>query len=271
MAEQFAGRSYGAALDLYVGYDKRLIAEDWRDLTTFQTPSGSLRLVTLPMGWTGSVPIFHDDITYILQPEIPHLTIPYIDDVPVKGLVSKYLLEDGSYETIPENPGTRKFVWEHFQNVNHIVQRMKYSGGTFSGKKLLLCVDKFWVVGHYCTGAGRIVDDSRIATIKDWTVCVNKSDMQSFLGTVGVLRIFIRNCAHRAHHLVKLTRKDIPWEWGEEQEKAIEDLREAVIKLLLRTGSNGISCGDRSGVRGGIEKNLASTFGGLRPSLVTMF
>jgi hypothetical protein len=75
------------------------------------------------------------------------------------------------------------------------------------------------------------VDDSRIAAIKDWTVCANKSDVQSFLSTVGVLRIFIRNCAHRAHHLVKLTRKDIPWEWGEEQEKAIEDLREAVIKL----------------------------------------
>ena len=33
------------------------------------------------------------------------------------------------------------------------------------------------------------------------------------------------------HHLVKLTRKDIPWEWGEEQERAMEDLQEAVIKL----------------------------------------
>jgi len=52
------------------------------------------------MGWTNSVPIFHDDITYILQPEIPHLTIPYIDDVPVKGPKSRYIREDGSYETI---------------------------------------------------------------------------------------------------------------------------------------------------------------------------
>ena len=122
MAEQFSGRSCGAALDLYVGYDERLIAEDSRDLTTFQTPFGPLRLVMLPMGWTGSVPIFHNDVMYILQPEIPHLTILYIDDVPVEGPASKYLLENGSYETIPENPGIRKFVWEHFQNVNCIVQ-----------------------------------------------------------------------------------------------------------------------------------------------------
>ena len=40
----------------------------------FQTPYGALQLTMLPMGWTNSVPIFHDDITHILQPEIPHVT-----------------------------------------------------------------------------------------------------------------------------------------------------------------------------------------------------
>ena len=43
-------------------------------------------LVTLPMGWTNSVPIFHDDVTHILQSEIPDVTIPFIDDVPIKNL-----------------------------------------------------------------------------------------------------------------------------------------------------------------------------------------
>ena len=47
MAEQFAGCACGALLDLYVGYDERLIAESSRDLTTFQTPFGALRLVRL--------------------------------------------------------------------------------------------------------------------------------------------------------------------------------------------------------------------------------
>jgi hypothetical protein len=35
------------------------------------------------------------------------------------------------------------------------------------------------------------------------------SEVHAFLGTVGVMRIFIRNFAHRVHHLVKLTRKDV--------------------------------------------------------------
>ena len=73
------------------------------------------------MGWTNSVPIFHDDVTFILQPEIPHVTIPYIDDVAVKGPPTRYQRKDGSYETIPENSGIRKFVWEYFQNLNRVI------------------------------------------------------------------------------------------------------------------------------------------------------
>src|SRR5271156_6601552 len=74
LAKQFAGRVCNSMMDLYVGYDERALAISSRDLTTFQTPFGALRLTTLPMGWTNSVPIFHDDVTHILRPEIPHIT-----------------------------------------------------------------------------------------------------------------------------------------------------------------------------------------------------
>jgi hypothetical protein len=69
------------------------------------------------MGWTNSVPIFHNDVTYILQPEIP-----YIDDIPIKGPPTRYIQSDSSPETIAENPGIHRFVWEHFQTLNRIVQ-----------------------------------------------------------------------------------------------------------------------------------------------------
>jgi hypothetical protein len=92
-------------LDLYVGYDERPIAESSRDYMTFQTPYGAKRLVSLPMGWTNSVPIFHDDVCYILQPEIPNFTVPYIDDVAVKGPKTRYQHKDSLYEMIPTNPG----------------------------------------------------------------------------------------------------------------------------------------------------------------------
>jgi Integrase zinc binding domain/RNase H-like domain found in reverse transcriptase len=228
LAAQFAGRACGAMFDLYVGYDERTLAESSRDLTTFQTPFGALRLVTLPMGWTNSVPIFHDDVTAILQPEIPEVTVPYIDDVPVKGPKSRYMLPDGSYEMIPENPGIRRFIWEHFQNVNRVVQRMKYCGGTFSGYKTVLCAEEITVVGHRCTMEGRKPETDRVGVIDRWPACNNISEVRMFLGTIGVCRVFIKDFAKLAGPLNQLLRKDIPFEWGPEQEKSMVDLKEAL-------------------------------------------
>ena len=228
LAAQFAGRSCGGMFDLYVGYDERTLAEDSRDLTTFQTPFGALRLVTLPMGWTNSVPIFHDDVTHILQPEIPEVTIPYIDDVPIKGPKSRYTLADGTYETIPENSGIRKFVWEHFQNLNRVVQRMKYCGGTFSGHKTTLCAEEITVVGHRCTINGRLPETDRIGVIDRWPACNNISEVRMFLGTVGVCRVFIKDFAKLAGPLNQLLRKDVPFNWGPEHDKSMADLKVAL-------------------------------------------
>ena len=121
IAEQFAGRACGGLLDLYVGYDECVLAETSRDYTMFQMPYGALHLTKLPMGWTNAVPVFHDDVTHILQPEVPQFTIPYIDDVPVHGPTTAYQNDNGVFKTIPENSGIRHFIWEHFQNLNCIV------------------------------------------------------------------------------------------------------------------------------------------------------
>ncbi|KAF9796716.1 hypothetical protein IEO21_10966 [Rhodonia placenta] len=150
------------------------------------------------MGWTNSVPIFHDDVTYILQPEIPHVTVPYVDDVPVKGPESDY--DD---ERLPSNHGIRRFS--------------------------VLIAREIMVVGHRCTPQGRLPDDSCVAAIRNWGPCATLSDVRAFLGTIGVVRIFIRNFAHRADALVRLTRKDVEFEFGPEQIAAQEDLKDALL------------------------------------------
>lgn len=98
LATHFSGRVCGGMLDLYIGYNEHTLAEKSRDLTTFQMLFGALRLVTLPMRWTNSVLIFHDDVTYILQLEIPHITLLFIDNIPIKGPKSRYMDKDGTYE-----------------------------------------------------------------------------------------------------------------------------------------------------------------------------
>jgi hypothetical protein len=228
-AESFAGRACYALLDLFVSFDQRSLDERCRDLTTFQTPLGAKRLTSVPMGYTNATQIMHGDVTHILQDEIPHVTIPFIDDVPVKGPLTRYELQDGGYETIPGNPGIRRFVWEHMNNLNRVLQRMKSYGGTFNGKKLSVCVPDAVIVGHRCTYEGRIPDDSHVQKIRDWPACRSLTEARAFLGTCGVLRIFIRDYAKISRAINLLTRKDVPFEWTEAQDESMGLLKRAIL------------------------------------------
>jgi hypothetical protein len=180
------------------------------------------------MGWTNSVPIFHEDVTYILRDEIPEYMEPYIDDVPIQGPKTRYELLGGKYKTIPENSGIRKFVWEQLSATNRILQRMKYAGGTFSGLKSLLCTAEIVVVGHLCTYKGRKPGPDKVHVILNWGPCKTISDLRSFMGTVGLLRIYITNYATRAEHIQKLLRGKETYHWGEDQERSMELLKDGV-------------------------------------------
>ncbi|KAF9553054.1 hypothetical protein CPC08DRAFT_738030 [Agrocybe pediades] len=147
------------------------------------------------MGYTNSMQIQHGDTTFLLQDEIPHVTIPFVDDIPVKGPPTRYELPGGGYETIPENNGIRRFVWEHLHNVNRVIQRIKHAGGTFSGLKSYLCVPSAIIVGHRCTYEGRMPEEKRLQKIVDWPVPQSLTEVRGFLGTLGTIRIFIQNYA----------------------------------------------------------------------------
>ncbi|KAJ3571155.1 hypothetical protein NP233_g3930 [Leucocoprinus birnbaumii] len=225
-AESFGGRGCYGVFDLFVGFDQRTLAPDSRDLTTFQTPLGTLRLTSIPMGYTNSMQIQHGDLTFLLQDEIPDVALPFVDDVPIKGPLTRYETTDGGFETIPENPGIRRFVWEHLQNVNRVIQRVKHAGGTFSASKSHFCVPTATVVGHLCTYEGRLPETSRVQKIVDWPVCTTLSDVRGFLGTLGTIRIFIPNFAAISRPLVRLTKKGVEFEFGDEERAAMDALKD---------------------------------------------
>lgn len=229
LSEMFGGRACITVLDLLVAFDQRKLNPVSRDLTTFSTPLGTFRLTSLPMGYTNSFQVMHNDITFVLQDEIPHVTYPYSDDVAIKGPATRYELPDGGYETIPQNPNIRRFVWEHLNDVNRILQRVKVVGGRFSGKKMTLCQPQGVVVGFKCTYDGRIPEDSKVQKIRDWPSCETVSDVRGFLGTCGVLRIFIKDFAKIARPLVELTRKETAFHWDHEEQQAMDILKNAVI------------------------------------------
>jgi hypothetical protein len=122
-----AGRAIYSMMDLFVGFDHRALAEESRDITTFQTPLGTYRLTVLPQGWTDSPAVFQNDVAFILQAELD-VAPNFQDDVNVLGPHTRYETPDGSFELISENAGIRRFVWEHCKDVNRVLHRLKHAG-----------------------------------------------------------------------------------------------------------------------------------------------
>jgi hypothetical protein len=64
-----------------------------------------------------------------------------------------------------------------------------------------------------------------VQKIIDWPVCRNLTEVRGFLGTLGTIRVFIKNFAMHARPLVQLTRKNVDFEFGGEHLLAIEKMK----------------------------------------------
>src|SRR5438309_3057592 len=62
----------------------------------------------------------------------------------------------------------------------------------------------------------------------NWTVCKDLRDVRSFLGITGVLQAYIPSYAARAHWLQRMTKKEIPFEWGPKQIESMAAIKEGV-------------------------------------------
>jgi hypothetical protein len=72
-------------------------------------------------------------------------------------------------------------------------------------------------------------EPSEDAVIAKWAPCKNLTAVRAFLGTAESFEYSSRTTPSMLDQLQRLTRKDQPFEWGPEQEKAMEYLKNAVI------------------------------------------
>ncbi|GJT49014.1 reverse transcriptase domain-containing protein [Tanacetum coccineum] len=91
------------------------------------------------------------------------------------------------------------------------------------------------VIGH-----GIHVDPSKIEAVKNWEAPRTPSEVRSLLGLAGYYRRFIQNFSKIAKSLTILTRKSKTFDWGEEQERAFQTLKDKLCNapvLALPDGS----------------------------------
>ena len=191
LAELFGEYVVYSMMDLFAGYDQCPLHVDSWDMTTFNSPLRPHHLTTLPMGHTNAVQIYQADMSFILQDEIPHHTMPFINDLSVKSEIFGYQRPNSSYETILENPGIRLFIWKHLTVVHKILQCLQNVNAIVSAKKFILVTPDTTIVSHKCTSKDQVLYETKIQKIRDWPECENLTQVRGFLGTCGMLQIFI--------------------------------------------------------------------------------
>ncbi|KAJ3489617.1 hypothetical protein NLJ89_g11516 [Agrocybe chaxingu] len=221
-AEGFIGRAIYGAADLYAGFDACILAVKSRPMTAFHSPIGPLQQCTLPMGYTNSIQEFQRDILHALGPEVPESCEVFIDDAGIKGPSDDY-----QGESIPENKGIRRFVFEYATTLDRVLAHFIAAGITASGLKTTLATPRLRIVGTVVSYEGWHLDHDLISKVRNWPPCKNVSEVRQFLGTVGCGRKWIKGFAMIAKPLTQLTKiSNIDFEFGPEALHAMEILKE---------------------------------------------
>ena len=80
-----------------------------------------------------------------------------------------------------------------------------------------------------------MVDPQKIEAISNWGAPTNQTEVRSFLGLAGYYRKFIRNFSLIASSLHKLLKKNVRFEWSEECQKSMDELKRRLTTAPVLT------------------------------------
>ncbi|XP_071739083.1 uncharacterized protein [Rutidosis leptorrhynchoides] len=86
-------------------------------------------------------------------------------------------------------------------------------------------LDRWFIRPSSSPWEGIKVDSSKIDAVMNWNSPKNPTEIKSFLGLSGYYRRFIKDFSKIESSLTNLTRKDVFFQWGNEQETAFHTLK----------------------------------------------
>ena len=99
---------------------------------------------------------------------------------------------------------------------------------TINVEKTTLCAREVEFVGHRVSSDGVRPLSSSIEAVAGLPPPHDASELRRFLGAANFYRKFVRDFSARAEPLTEFLRQNRLFEWGEPQQRACEDLRNAL-------------------------------------------
>ncbi|GJU76107.1 putative nucleotidyltransferase, ribonuclease H [Tanacetum coccineum] len=201
--DQLQGSSVYSKIDLRSGYHQLRIREEDIPITAFRTRYGHYEFQVMPFGLTNAPAVFMDLMNRVCKPYLDKFVIVFIDDILI-------------YSKNKEEHG------EHLKTILNLLRSEKLYA------KFLKCdfwLDSMQFLGHVIDSSGVHVDPAKIEAIKNWAAPTTPTEVRQFLGLAGYYRRFIKEFSLISKPLTKLTQKNKPYVWGDDEEEAFQTLK----------------------------------------------
>jgi hypothetical protein len=204
------------------------LGDEWK--TSFKTKFGLYEWLVMSFGLTNAPSTFMRLMNEVLCSFIGKFVVVYFNDILI---YSKSLDEHIEYLRVVSGVLREARLFPNLENC------------TF-------CTDRVAFLGYVVTPQGIEVDEAKIEAIKSWLIPATLTQLQNFLGLTGFYRRFVRDFSTIAAPLNDLTKKGVPFYWGDAQEHSfntlINKLTHAPLLQLLNFGKTfELEC-DASGI-----------------------
>jgi len=113
----------------------------------------------------------------------------------------------------------------HDEIVEEILRRLEENNLYIKPEKCAWKVRKIGFLGVVIGLSGIEMEKEKVDRVLSWPEPRNVKDVRKFLGLANYYRKFIKNFAQIARPMNVLTRKDVKWQWEEEQQKVFDELK----------------------------------------------
>jgi len=113
----------------------------------------------------------------------------------------------------------------HDKIVEEILRRLKENDLYIKLEKCVWKVRRIRFLGVVIGPKGIEMEKEKVDRVLSWPEPKNVKDIRKFLGLANYYRRFIKDFTRVARPINMLTRKDVKWQWGVEQQKAFNKLK----------------------------------------------
>ncbi|XP_064651674.1 uncharacterized protein K02A2.6-like [Lineus longissimus] len=195
-----AGSEVFSKLDLTQAYQQLELTEASKPLCTINTHQGLYQFQRLPFGVKTAPSIFQSVMDRVLV------------NIPGVGCILDNILTG----TKPE---------EHLRRLEDVLKRLAKHHIVAKLPKCRFRVPEVVYFGHRVNAEGRACVPEKVDAILKAKTPTNVAELRTFLGIVGYYGAYLPNLSTTFSPLYRLLRGDVPWEWTDDCNKALEQVK----------------------------------------------